>query len=92
MGTGSWFWGIDDFGLYGTGVAQEPFQIVRTTLSATGLQLNWTGPAGPYQVQSRATLDAGTWQDYGTAINAAQRSVILPTTNNAAFYRIRLAR
>ena len=83
VGTGSWFWGIDDFGLYGTTVAPEPLRIVRATPLSTGLQLNWTGPAGPYQVQFRATLDAGAWEDYGAALDAAQRSVILSTTNHA---------
>jgi hypothetical protein len=57
-----------------------------------GLQLNWTGPAGPYRVQFRTTLGAGTWQDYGAMIDAAQQSVVLPANGITGPYGIRLSR
>ncbi len=92
VGTASWFWGIDDFGLYGTPAVADPLQIVSTTAVENGLQLNWTGPAGPYQVQFRAALETGAWEDYGGVIDASQQSAVLPTNQVTGFYRIRLAR
>lgn len=92
VGTASWFWGIDDFSLYGTPAVPVPLHIVSAVALESGLQLSWTGPAGPYQVQRRAALETGAWEDCGTPIDAAQQSVVLPTAGPTGFYRIRLAR
>lgn len=92
VGTGSWFWGIDDFALYGTTAAQEPLRMTRVARAEGVIDLEWTGPAGPYQIQSRPRLGDGAWENLGEPLGSAQRSVRLPVTGTSGFYRIRLAR
>ncbi len=38
-------------------------EIVRT---GTNVVLQWRGGVGPYQVQRRASLDAGNWENVGS--------------------------
>jgi hypothetical protein len=92
IGTSSWFWGIDDFGLFGTAMAQDAIRLVRVAPSAEGLELAWTGLIGPYQAQFRASLSTGGWEDVGALIPATQQSVWLPAEGRTGFFRIRLAR
>ncbi len=92
VGTASWFWGVDDFQLLGVRPAAEPIRISAATAVSAGLRLEWTGPVGPYQVQQRATLTAGDWQDWGPILDAAQRSAVVPASEAAGFFRVRLAR
>lgn len=92
VGTASWFWGIDDFGLFGSADALDPLRIVSATARQDELHLAWTGPDGPYRVQVRDALDAGSWVDYGAAIDADRRSVVLPIGGITGFYRVRLDR
>lgn len=92
VGTASWFWGIDDFSLYGTSNDPEPLQITRVAPSAQGLELGWTGPAGPYQIQSRSDWAVGEWQDVGNEVDAGSRVVTIPVQAGTGFFRIRLAR
>ena len=92
VGTASWFWAVDDFGLYGNALTDEQLRVTSCAVMGNGLQLSWVGPPGPYQVQFRAILGAGLWEDYGAPIDAAQHSAVLPTNGITGFYRIRLAR
>ncbi|HNQ90476.1 MAG TPA: metallophosphoesterase [Verrucomicrobiota bacterium] len=92
VGTASWFWGIDDFALYGTRADNEPILVTRVRTAPGAIDLEWTGPDGPFQVEFRASLDAGAWHDLGQPIDAAQRSIRLEASGATGFYRIRLAR
>ena len=92
VGTASWFWGIDDFQLCGVRSAVDPVQITGVTAVPEGLRIEWIGPAGPYQLQHRATLAEGTWLDHGLQVGAAQRSAVVPAPGVTGFFRVRLAR
>jgi hypothetical protein len=92
VGTASWFWGIDDFQLFGVRSVGDPIQITGVTAVLEGLRIEWTGPAGPYQLQQRATLAEDIWLDHGLPVSAAQRSVVVPAPGVTGFLRVRLAR
>lgn len=91
VGTASWFWGIDDFSLFGSPVDATPLRVVRATVDTDGLELEWTGPAGPYQLQSRSSVDGGSWADIGDPLPATQRTVRLPLSGPTGYYRLRLS-
>ncbi len=55
-------------------------------LQGNNLQLNWAGGIAPYQVQFTTNLTNPNWQNWGAPINV--NTLSLPTTNDAAFYRI----
>ena len=92
VGTGSWFWGIDDFGLFGTISPIEAPLITRVAAASGTLELEWTGPQGPFQVQARPRLGDGYWENLGDLLAADQRSARLPITRSASFYRLRIVR
>jgi hypothetical protein len=93
VGTASWFWGIDDFTLFGSALQSPPLQITRIHQAAAGsLNLEWTGPDGPYALQSCTNLNTDPWQNLNLPIDATQRSIQLPSPATNAFFRLRIAR
>lgn len=50
------------------------------------LTLNWSGGAGPYQLQMTTNLSNSVWQNVGSPVST--NSVIITPSNGAAFYRI----
>jgi len=52
-----------------------------------GAVLRWTGGLGPYQVQSRASLNAGDWEDHGPP--TAEQSVSFDIGAASLFFRVR---
>jgi hypothetical protein len=89
VGTSSWFWGVDDFGLYGSVTELESVWITQLIRSRDTLELRWEGAPGPYQLEYRPSLFTGAWQDYGEPIPAEETSVQLPSNGGTGFYRIR---
>lgn len=78
-GTGSWWWGIDDFGIYGGG-ASGP------TLSASkqgnNLVISWAG-TGTLQSADSVT---GPWAD----VSASKSPQTVTPSGQAKFYRLKL--
>ena len=64
-------------------------------LRLDNLVLSWEQGAQPLlpqlQLQSRSTVDSGTWTDVTSATNVSGsvRSIALPTTGNSQFFRLR---
>jgi hypothetical protein len=92
VGTASWFWGLDDFSLYGTRGVHEPFRIVRVHYTAQGVELEWTGPRGPFQLERQRALGVGPWEAVGEIVEPDGRTFLMPLSGQAGFYRVRLAR
>jgi hypothetical protein len=90
VGTGSWFWGVDDFEVRGFPPTSDPLRITSLKLVPEGLRLEWTGPASPCQVQRQSTLNGGTWENVGPVTGATQKSIMLPPPTAATFYRLQL--
>ena len=83
-GTGSWWWGLDDFGLYSVGGAPE---LRFTAIGRNGNNLTFTIPSDPQvKLQKKAALSDATWQDVSLA--PGQTVVNVPMTDQTAFYRL----
>jgi len=67
-------------------VAGAPAISLNVDWQANALGLYWTGGIPPYQVQWTTNLATPVWQNWGTPLNGT--SVIIPLTNDAAFYRV----
>jgi hypothetical protein len=50
------------------------------------LVLRWTGGRGPFQVQSRESLSAGGWQDYGSPTD--QQNLPIDGQGSSRFFRV----
>ena len=50
-----------------------------------GLQLNWSGGIGPYQVQSTTNLQNPDWQSMDTG---GSSNLFIVPTNSSMFFRI----
>jgi Concanavalin A-like lectin/glucanases superfamily/Bacterial Ig domain/Immunoglobulin domain/Immunoglobulin I-set domain len=67
-------------------VAPAPDIVSSAALQGTNLLLNWSGGIAPYQVQQATNLLNPVWQNLGTSTFG--NALTVPTTNDAAFYRI----
>jgi hypothetical protein len=82
-GTDSWYWGIDNVGLYSI----TPPQITITSIIRSGgnVVISWPGEATARLQQSPSLLPTN-WQDVAGTLGASQATI--PTTNSAGFFRI----
>lgn len=90
IGSASWFWGIDEVKLLGVRTTQTTL-VLGASITTQGLVLTWSGADGPYQLQSRTSLEA-PWIDDGPVLDAAMRTVTRSASGPARFFRMRLAR
>lgn len=85
VGADSWYWGIDDFGLYqlsDTPATQPTLQVVR---DGAALVISW-GAASGFTLESSATLAAGSWQAVPGVSGGSYR---VTAAAGAQFYRLR---
>lgn len=81
-GADSWYFGIDDFGLYSIGAGSPAIQAVR---QGSSIALNWTGAAG-LGLQRATAVSGSVWEDVPGTLGAS--SFTEPAAGAAAFYRI----
>lgn len=88
-GTGSWYWAIDNWGIYSVPSLATPAPTqgakLNVTVSGSTLTFSWTGGNGPFQLQKSASLPGG-WQNVGSPISSTTATDTV--TGAAAFYRI----
>ena len=85
VGSDSWYWGIDDLGLYSIPQDAGPVPNLVATRTASGLRLDWTSAAGVV-LESNDSLAASGW----TAVSGVTgNSAEIPATAAARFYRLR---
>jgi hypothetical protein len=85
-GTDSWYFGVDNFGLYslsGQSGGQIRLSITRTGNSVT---ISWTGGDGPYRLEKTTALIPANWQP--VTVQSGATSVTETATGAAAFYRV----
>ena len=89
-GTGSWYWGVDNFGIYSIApVSGLPIQL-SSSRSGADLVITWTGGQGPFTLQRRADLNAATtWQELGGPITASTVTVNNAFTGVQGYFRIK---
>ncbi|PYJ83587.1 MAG: hypothetical protein DME22_15435 [Verrucomicrobia bacterium] len=63
-----------------------PFKIDTLFHAGNQISFHWQGGVGPYQIQTRADLSSGAWQDLGV-VNSGREATAL-ATEGTAFYRI----
>ena len=85
-GTDSWYFGVDNFGIYSISTEPEPARIESVRLTDGSLVLNWSGGNPPFQVQRKASLADLDWQNAGST--TGDRTFTEPATGAAAFYRV----
>jgi hypothetical protein len=82
-GTDSWYFGIDDFGLYSIPEVGPSLALVKTS---SGVTLTWPLETSGFILESSANLAAGTW----TAVpGVSNNSVQISASGAAMFYRLR---
>lgn len=100
-GTGSWYWGVDDFGIYSESSTPPPADIRMTSVIRTvtepggpaSVELKWTSVAGKkYTVQSSATLSG--WSTLQADITAAGTEssythANIPASTTLLYYRVK---
>ena len=79
-GTDSWYFGIDDFGLY----SLPPLKITSIVPSGANVLISWPGAAGT-KLQKTTSLASPNWQDVSGSNGA---SSALDAVAGTAFYRI----
>jgi hypothetical protein len=86
-GTGSWFWGVDDFKVISLSAGPtEPATITSVTASGSGIVLTWQGGTPPFQVQRTLSLTNPQWQNVGDA--TSETTATVPTVPTAAYFRV----
>ncbi|HNQ87744.1 MAG TPA: hypothetical protein PKM73_03815 [Verrucomicrobiota bacterium] len=85
-GADSWYFGIDNVGLYSipTGPV-EPLNVT-VAIQDTTLTLNWTGGKGPFEVQRKADLGQAQWQTIATGVTGNTATDAIGA--GPAFYRV----
>ncbi len=85
IGSDSWYFGIDDFGLYSITAPEGPVTL-KVSLSGTTLTFTWTGGGGSYQLQKATSLTTPSWQNVGPSTTATTASDTLAA--GPGFYRL----
>ncbi|MFO1501059.1 MAG: hypothetical protein U1G07_22160 [Verrucomicrobiota bacterium] len=82
-GTDSWYFGIDDFGLYSLQATSNP--TIAIAHQGNNVVLTWTGAAGVV-LQKSTSLTDSNWQDVAGTSGASTATD--PISGTAAFYRL----
>lgn len=64
----------------------EPLRVGAPLADGQTITLRWSGAEPPYQVQQRANLGSGSWENVGTATEST--TVTLPREQGPRFYRV----
>jgi hypothetical protein len=85
-GTDSWYFGVDNFGLYSITTGEVPARIESAAVIDGNVVLSWSGGNPPFQVQRTGSLTAPGWEDVGAATDT--RTFSEPATAAGGYYRI----
>jgi len=87
-GTGSWWWGLDDIGLYSVSEgATTTGPTLKVALSAGKVVVSWPASATGFKLQS-ATALGGSWTDVAGAQAVGTEQQVTVTPTGTAFYRL----
>ena len=85
-GTGSWFWGLDNWGIYSVpSLVQSSLGAVSIHLSGTSIVLTWTA-APNVHLQQSSSLASGSWTDLTSTLGLG--TYASGVTNQQAYYRL----
>ncbi|RME94489.1 MAG: metallophosphoesterase family protein [Verrucomicrobia bacterium] len=89
VGTGSWFWGIDDWSIFGTPILPKTLRITAVKVENGGLRVSWTPTTARLRIEHRSSLAHGDWEAASGTLDGADGSVWLPLADDAGFFRLR---
>lgn len=84
-GTDSWYFGIDDFGLYQIAAETGPAPTLAVAVQANELVLTWAG-TGTWTLQSTPSLSNPNWQTVPGVTGSPAR---VPLSGDAGYFRLR---
>jgi hypothetical protein len=85
-GTGSWFWGLDNWGIYSVpSLVQSGLGPIAVHLSGSNVVLTWTA-APNVHLQQSSSVSPTSWTDLMSTLGLG--SYTTGTTNQRAFYRL----
>ena len=83
---------VGNMGMHITGLtfvpSPAPLQISSITRSGNDLTLTWTGGSPPYNVQNRASLNAGSWATLVTNTLQITATITNGAAGSAGFFRV----
>jgi len=85
-GADSWYFGIDDFGIYAPTSESGTPPMLNVARRASDLTLSWPADATGYVLETKPSLATGAWQ---AVPGVTGNSHDLPATGAGAFYRLR---
>jgi hypothetical protein len=86
-GTDSWYFGVDNLGLYSIGAEVEAARIESAVVVDGNVVLSWSGGNPPFQVERTVSLTDPDWQNAGST--TSERTFSEPASGPGGFYRIR---
>jgi hypothetical protein len=84
-GTCSWFWGVDNFGLYEINTPVSTPPTLTFTVSGTSLKLSWQGTATG-RLQTTTVLKPASWTDVPGTTGASTATVTI--SGPRSFFRV----
>ncbi len=84
-GTDSWYWGIDDFGIY-TGVAPTTAPVLSVKAEGTQYLISWPTSVSGYVLESATSLTQSAWSNVS---GVSGNSVNIPADSDSRFFRLR---
>jgi hypothetical protein len=84
-GTDSWYWGIDDFGIY-TGVAPTTAPVLSVKAEGTQYLISWPASVSGYVLESATSLTQSAWSNVS---GVSGNSVNIPADSDSRFFRLR---
>jgi hypothetical protein len=84
-GTDSWYWGIDDFGIY-TGVAPTTAPVLSVKAEGTQCLISWPTSVSGYVLESATSLTQSAWSNVS---GVSANSVSIPSDSASRFFRLR---
>ncbi|MGZ8937721.1 MAG: hypothetical protein ACXW32_00765, partial [Limisphaerales bacterium] len=84
-GEDSWYFGIDNFGLYSPSIAVDPFGMLVITKTTESVTITWLDEQG--RLEKTTSLTNSDWQP---VTPTAPKRVVEPLTGSSAFYRFNL--
>lgn len=84
-GTDSWYFGIDNFGLYSIAPTPAVQPVVSASLVAGAVRLAWSADAAGYVLEQRSEATSGAWT---TVPGVSGNAVTLPATASQQWFRL----
>ncbi len=84
-GADSWYFGIDDFGLYALGAASGPAPALTIEREGLGLRLTWPSDATGYGLETSTTALPGSWSAVSGVVGSSHP---VTPSGGAGFYRL----